>query len=219
MGVPGSCPDETKQPGTAGGPCRQDGDACDGEMRCYHETCWPCGGPDQLCCSGAGSLYCPNMANGDCNNTLDVEYPICESSCGGIGEACCATGDPCESIGTCTNGTCESPISASCFSGGDPVLAHVIDGGCKKYPVTFHVNTPAEATSCVQELLALAQSDPTLVQPVEVGLGHPTEEWWCPNVTLEFGAKKLFYFTQTQLQACWAFHDDDATWTQGECPG
>jgi hypothetical protein len=223
-GVPGSCP-ILKEEGIEGGPCRLEGEACDGDLRCYKGACWECGGPNQLCCSGPGTQWCPNMVNGDCDNTFDVvEYPICGASCGGIGEACCTNGDPCESVGTCTDGTCESPISASCWTGTAlHPWVHVIDGGCKHHSVQIHVNTQAEADSCAQELLDLAETDPTYPAPLEVGVDfnvEPPSEWWCPNPANSFGAKKLFYFSQGQLEACQDFYDASSTsWTQGQCPG
>ncbi len=215
-GIPGCCPDETKTPGTEGAECRADSPTCDDDMVCYAGTCHPCGEVGQTCCKPSGQYGCdPGI---DCDNTSNVPYPTCVG-CGSIGSECCP-GDACPGGGTCTNGTCEAPIDPSCWSGNMAVTVTIIDGTCAAQTFVLKTNTVAEAEACAQQLLALAQSDPAIVQPVEVGpIGAtPSKTPMCKNVNDPFGTVKMYHFTQSQLQACQNYYCDTCPWTAGQCP-
>jgi hypothetical protein len=77
------------------------GDTCDSGLSCVNDRCKaPCGNSGEVCCSGS---YC--------NTGLFCQSGTCEAppSCGGLNEACCATGSQCKSsLSACVNGVCIS---------------------------------------------------------------------------------------------------------------
>ena len=108
------CSNGQCQCGGPGQPCCSPNSACQAGLSCD-------GGSNTCACGGLGQ-YCCNQTSGggSCSNNLvcDVRSVTCITSCGHIGQACCAN-DLCNFGGTCSGGVCEcGGLNEACCAPG-----------------------------------------------------------------------------------------------------
>ena len=193
--TPGGC-GLNVAPGTKWGKCRDQGEACDGELQCYDGVCHPCGGPGELCCMETSFWVCDSL---DCDNgTGGVDYPYCPE-------------------GPAPN-PADPPLDPSCFGGGTEYSAFLVDGTCSRFEFKFHTAGSEHALDCAEQLKAWAESDPQVAQPVETGLNVPNESKSCSDVTDPFGTFTFYHYSAAQEEHCQTQQCFDCEWTPGSCP-
>ena len=211
-GNPGSCPDNTKEPGTEQGPCDDSfgsGSLCDDGLICYDGACIPCGSGNEICCDrNAGDQPCADGLA--CDKSTDP-YDTCVADCGLLGLVCCGGDD-------CTVGLC-SPISGLCEPGGQEfdctgTESHIIwvldGGGCTVAYKQFSADSAEEAQACADAFLA--QNDPNGTHHLAPLDSNPTCDDVCQGWADGTGSDPVQLCHFEGLEACQDWQCGNCDW-------